>query len=668
MAEIAQKLAQNFSGPVIFHYVWWILQEAKRRGIKRLYFLARDGYTLRRVAEMFCTRFNLEIECRYLYCSRAALRMPTYFFIGEEAFDLLFLWGYRVTLKSLLQRGELTEEERKAVYQECGMLNPDEESVLSRRDFDQYVDQIKRSHTFRTCVLKRSRSAYTDTIGYLKMEGLTEQRCIAVVDSGWTGSMQRSLRQLLEFSGFTVNLIGFYFGMYALSSFPADGEYLTWFFNAQSNKTGKIQFCNNLFECLLAAPHGMTVSYQKMEDGYAPVLLPAPIGQELQRTIEQSDAICKYAAERLEQIVFTDFDASALRRDTVHRISRYMFRPTREEVTWYGQSLFCDDVTEAYRLQLAGKGQERLLENYSFVRRVLRRLGKRSVRKNTQAELLWPFEVISFLPPGKRWWYRWNVYLWEWMKYTRQQKGRKTGRKPLEAQQMIEHFDVVSFDIFDTLLYRVLNSPVDVFRLMGPEVEERFGISDFAEKRIAAEREARRRTPLEEVTADEIYAVLLPDCATAAALLRLEKETEQRVLRRDSVMSELMKHCIAKGKKVLILSDMYQSKDFLQDVLEQCGIDGYHAVYVSSEEKATKASGSLFLRVAEREQITDRKRWLHIGDNVHSDYDVPKSLGLSVKLYDNGRIPQLTETFFRRKFRWLKTQCRAYCQKGKLND
>lgn len=640
MTEIAQELGRDFSGPVIFNYLWWVLWKAKKYGVKQLYFLARDGFTLYRIAELFCRRFDLGIKCSYLYCSRTALRMPSYFFIGDEAFDLLFLRGYRMTLKSLLQRGELTEEERQDVYRECGMDGVNEDQILSHGDLAQYECRIKESNTFRKCIIKRSRSAYMNAIGYLEAEGLKEQSTIAIVDSGWTGSMQRSLRQILEFSGYSGGIIGFYFGMYANPKARADGEYLTWYFDARTKAKEKAFFCNNLFECLLSAPHGMTVSYRKTDGGYEPVLLPGPEGEELVLISEQSELICKYAAEKLEQITFYEFDAATMLRDTSMRIKRYMFKPTRAQASYYGQFLFCDDVTESYHLALAASGQKDILKNYSVVRRFFRRLTKRPLKEKAQAELFWPYGTVSFLSLGKQWWYRVNIYTWEWLKqriYTIGNKSCGTAVDIETYKREIKCHEVISFDIFDTLLYRIVNRPTDVFRLMEPSVDEIFGMQDFCAKRIAAEKAARRLSEEEEITLADIYSAFKVSHEEAGALAQCECKTELAVLRRDSIMAELLSYSVAIGKKVLIISDMYQSEKFLRAALSQAGIYEYDALYVSSAEKVAKVTGKLFRTVAKKERITDYKQWLHIGNDFYSDYVIPKALGLSSLPYDNGR-------------------------------
>ena len=407
---------QNFSGPLIFHYVWWVLYEAQKRGLDTLYFLARDGYILCEMAKLFCKKFSFPIECRYLYCSRASLRMPTYHFIGDEADKLLLLGGYRVTPASLLKRAQLDKNERIEVYTDCCLTYPDEEKILNRFEQDQLRAALKESNVFHKFVNEKSKNTYLPTIRYLQQEGLFEQSKVVLVDSGWTGSMQRSLRQLLQSAGFSGELIGFYFGMYAVPKETSDGTYLTWQFDHTGPIGDKILFCNNLFECLLSAPHGMTLCYEKDNEKYVPVLLSCQKEKELLFIRQYIKNILEYSKMRLNQIDFFSFNAKQLKKDTHNRIARYMAHPTKEEVCYLGKFLFCDDVTEAYHFALANQNQVDSLRSYSIPARIFRRIVKRPLN-TPQPELFWTYGTISFLPKWKQPWYRWNVYIWEWLRY-----------------------------------------------------------------------------------------------------------------------------------------------------------------------------------------------------------------------------------------------------------
>lgn len=632
--ETAEWLANDFSGPIIFNYVWWILREAQERKLKRLYFLARDGYTLLRVAKLFCRRFQLDIDCRYLYCSRAAIRTPTYFFIGDEAFDLLLLWGYYVSLNVVLSRAGLTADERREVYIDCCLEQVDEDAQLSKRKFAGYVALIRESKVFRRCVFEKSKAAYDDAIGYLKQEQLFDQDTVAIVDSGWTGSIQRSLRQLLEFEGYTGEIIGFYFGMYGRPKAFADGEYLTWFFDAGAGAYRKAVFSNNLFECLLSAPHGMTKGYSRDGSGFRPVLSAPGSNAELERIEGQSSAICRYCECQVQRIAFSDFNSSLARRDSLSRITRYMLKPTEEEAAYYSGFFFCDDVTEAYRSPLAGKEQVKKLRDYSAPRRVWRKLTKGSPSVHS-ADLFWAYGTAAFLPWAPRCWYRLNVLLCEAVKYAiHPQRIKRLGSAQINRCKVrMDRCDIVSFDIFDTLLYRTGNGPVSVFQLMEPWAEANCGIADFCTKRVAAEQQARRLSSQEDVTLTEIYNSMDIDKKTAAMVMEYEKETERRVLHRDHFIAGLLKYCVDSGKRIILISDMYMGRKFIADVLKAQGITGFHSLYISSDVMKTKATGSLFQYVSACENIQDRGRWLHIGDNRRSDYYVPIRFGIKAFLY-----------------------------------
>jgi FMN phosphatase YigB (HAD superfamily) len=59
-------------GPLVLGFVHWCLTEAQARGLRRLYFVARDGQLPLRVVERLASTWGFSIDCRYLYGSRQA--------------------------------------------------------------------------------------------------------------------------------------------------------------------------------------------------------------------------------------------------------------------------------------------------------------------------------------------------------------------------------------------------------------------------------------------------------------------------------------------------------------------------------------------------------------------------------------------------------------------
>lgn len=60
----------SIGGPLLIPYVEWVLEQCKLRHIDRLYFIARDGYLLQKLADQLIKQRKLPIETCYIYGSR----------------------------------------------------------------------------------------------------------------------------------------------------------------------------------------------------------------------------------------------------------------------------------------------------------------------------------------------------------------------------------------------------------------------------------------------------------------------------------------------------------------------------------------------------------------------------------------------------------------------
>ena len=410
--ENIRSIARKNVGPVMLSYVRWVLDESLKRNLKRLYFLARDGYLLYEIAKRICKEKDIDIDCRYLYCSRQSLRMPSYHLIGDEAYELLLLGGYYVTPKTILERALLDKNEIDAVCQELNIV--DKDKPFSDKELESFRIAVKRCDIYKNAIEKRSKEAYPLTIEYFRQQGIFDCDSFAIVDSGWTGSMQRSLRQLLCGAGYGGKITGFYFGMYAEPKDKEDGEYLTFYFDAKSGAKRKANFNNNLFECMLSANHPMTVGYVRRDDGTVEPVFASSVSEfQLELIDGQISGALNYVDGWLKQ-ESADFDYETELSKTYKLLKKLMIYPTRTEAIVYGSFVFCDDVTEGYRMSLADPEKRKLLGNYMLVVRVIRKLFK--IKKAGAGELFWPYGVIAFRPAILRPWYRLNIQGWEILK------------------------------------------------------------------------------------------------------------------------------------------------------------------------------------------------------------------------------------------------------------
>lgn len=401
-----KEVGRSIAGPIITAYVSWLLNDAACHGVKRIYFLARDGYSLQKTAEILCRRNGLDIECRYLYCSRISLRVPSFHLIGDEGTDLLCIGGYHVTPDTVLDRLAFSDEEKAAIFDDLGLT--DHTDVMDSASLAQFKEQLRNSRVFCKTADMVSKKAYGPTMRYFRQEGLFDQSCVVIADSGWTGSMQRSLRQLLRSEGYTGKICGYYFGMFSEPSDDADGEYKTWYFDRKGRIADKVFFCNNLLECMLSAPHGMTLGFKSSDKGVSPVLA------------ECSDMLVGYAhahsagiAEYAEQNSGISGEVTPSLRKHIHKV---MVRPTEEMLKVYGGIGFCDDLNEKRMLPLADHSQVEGLKKYLLLPRICNKVFH--TKKSVGCDVYWPFGTAAYLDPFRSWWYRMNIYAGDFIRYS----------------------------------------------------------------------------------------------------------------------------------------------------------------------------------------------------------------------------------------------------------
>ena len=114
----------------------------------------------------------------------------------------------------------------------------------------------------------------------------------------------------------------------------------------------------------------------------------------------------------------------------------------------------------------------------------------------------------------------------------------------------------------------------------------------------------------------------------ASKVLDHELYLEEQVLRPDPGMAQLIQYAFERDIKVIYCSDMYLPARFVDSMLEKAGLlKFFKGRYISSEIKLLKRTGNLFVHIL-RNEGEKPKNFLHIGDNVVSDYVNSKSHGM----------------------------------------
>lgn len=211
----------------------------------------------------------------------------------------------------------------------------------------------------------------------------------------------------------------------------------------------------------------------------------------------------------------------------------------------------------------------------------------------------------------------------------------------------IRHLDVeqmfVSFDVFDTLVYRrylQVNEVHDLVSAFALSLFGRFGQEnpgDLTLTRYAAS-EALKCAPharVEEPTLVAVWTRLVsarlgPGARAEEIAQRIadfEYEIDRQNLYAIDGAAEMLVALRNAGKTLVAISDMYFSGEQVKGILQSAGLLQYFDhVFVSADENLTKYSGNLFSHVWKTLGVV-ADDVVHAGDNPHSDVAMPLSLG-----------------------------------------
>lgn len=239
-------------GTLFYPYVLWIINQALLKNITKLFFVARDGYLLKKIADKIIAYRKLPIQTSYLYGSRKAWRLPS---ISENELDMdqFIKWNYPrliTSYKKIADILELSVEELKEILH----YDFDEETRIS----DEIKQEIFRrlvleQNTISRYIVNKQEEKRIRVEKYLEQElrELNSKHC-AFVELIGSGTTQRCLKSLVS-KWNNSSIETFYYRLDDHKKYEGMINY--------SYFSNKFPF-GNIIEVLCGAPHGQTIDYK----------------------------------------------------------------------------------------------------------------------------------------------------------------------------------------------------------------------------------------------------------------------------------------------------------------------------------------------------------------------------------------------------------------------
>lgn len=193
--------------------------------------------------------------------------------------------------------------------------------------------------------------------------------------------------------------------------------------------------------------------------------------------------------------------------------------------------------------------------------------------------------------------------------------------------------EIISFDVFDTVVKRDHLEP-DYAKYQMPFA---LGLDidpiAFVQARNEAELNIRRRQNFDgDVTIYEIYdelGLLIRSDLNALQLAEMEFGIDLASLNAKASIVNLVNECAKSGKTIYFITDTYYTEPQIRRLLAKAGIKCAYELYVSSELKMRKDSGTMWHHIKDK-LVTEGMltKHIHVGDSVTSDAQNPGDLGI----------------------------------------
>lgn len=346
-AAVLWEVGTAVAGPLFYGFIRWTLQEAARRGLRRLYFLARDGQVFFRIAQEIQRTEGGTVECRYLQVSRLVLAGPTEMESPAILRELIAPGGNFHSLSQAvsylgLARDALELPARFAALDPDANLAPALRDALA--DWLMLPPQLALAQSALAVRRAQTRS-------YLITEGLGDGQPCGVVDAGWQGTSQKNLERILGDGSRPVPLTGFYLGLMPPRAPAAAGEMIGY-----ANLFGPLPLRRDeshkvLIELMAQSDHGQVAGFQNVDGRCSPVLRdPGPVNLEEIRFLQ--GAILAFTRRMLEVRGECAMPADASARVVLANYRAFHDRPSLPEARVFGRMPHADQVFDQHHASL----------------------------------------------------------------------------------------------------------------------------------------------------------------------------------------------------------------------------------------------------------------------------------------------------------------------------
>ncbi len=270
-ADKFENILSSVIAPLLVPFVAWIIEDARKRKIKKIFFQARDGYVLYRIAQVLLEGES-DLTVNYLYGSRRTFYLPGMYGCHRKMLDWVIKGAEGRTPAEMLKRLSMDSEWMIPYVERKGLDKNFLDSPMTASDVMTFREVLLDPEV-ETVIQERALDAKNLAKRFLIQEGLADGSDTALVDIGWSRVSHQSVNNILD----TRKVFGYFLGVFQdRITGPDSADYAAVFYPEDFSHTQYEQVFDGAYVALLEQFFVMTndpstIGYQETGGSIKPV-------------------------------------------------------------------------------------------------------------------------------------------------------------------------------------------------------------------------------------------------------------------------------------------------------------------------------------------------------------------------------------------------------------
>ena len=345
--ELLYNLGYSFTGPLLTVFIHLLFFEVNRKGIDNIFFIARDGFLLKKIFNLFANSLISDrcINTHYLCISRYTAVLASIKELDDREWKNTIRLA--TTVKEVLTRIGVRIEEITPLLNQYNLLP---ESSITEKNVLKSLRALFNDRSLSELVMKKSSRMRSDLKLYLAQKGFFTSDNIALVDIGWRGTIQDCLAYAFNDYKNYPEIHGYYLALNP-PVLPTSSKRSGLIYDYRN--TYPEETCISLFrealELSCRALHGTTIDYTQNGTGRVmPVFNKAPSDRVSEAKINANilqihRGILDFTTDYLKLSKLADMNPQELKHALVKSYDQLVSQPLKEHIEAMNQIINTDD-------------------------------------------------------------------------------------------------------------------------------------------------------------------------------------------------------------------------------------------------------------------------------------------------------------------------------------